>query len=271
MDNLKLAQDIACYTLKNIDRICRKNNIEYFICAGTLLGAYRHGGFIPWDDDIDIAMTRENYNKFLSIAQEELGDEFFVQTTETDPGYDIFHVELKVRYNNSRINDGKKHNYHQGVFVDVFAMDYVPNNKLLRMLQRNLSLVIAGADAAVNSNFKNISFKNKVLYPILLFFSKKVSFKNRRKLISVLRKLTGKNKELISYGLDTIWKTTFKSKDIYPVREIEFDTMKVKAPNNVHNILIAEYGENYMQLPREEERVPQHFIGVELLDKRKLI
>ena len=217
MDNLKLAQNIACYTLKNIDRVCRKNNIEYFICAGTLLGAYRHGGFIPWDDDIDIAMTRENYNKFLNIAQEELGDEFFVQTTETDPGYDIFHVELKVRY-----------------------------------------------------NFKNISFKNKVLYPILWLFSKKVSFKNRRKLISILRKLTGKDKELMSYGLDTIWKTTFKITDIYPIREIEFDTMKVKAPNNVHNILVSEYGENYMQLPKEEERVPEHFIGVEVLDKRKI-
>ncbi|WP_289128087.1 phosphorylcholine transferase LicD [uncultured Clostridium sp.] len=271
MDNLKVAQNIACYTLKNIDRVCRKNNIEYFICAGTLLGAYRHGGFIPWDDDIDIAMTRENYNKFLKIAQKELGDEFFVQTKETDPGYDIFHVELKVRHNNSRVNDGKEHNYHQGVFVDIFAMDYVPNNKLVRNLQRNLSLIIAGADAAVNANFKNISFKNKVLYPILWFFSKKVSFEKRRKLISKLRSLTGNNRDLISYGLDSIWKTTFKYTDIYPIGEIEFDNIKVKAPNNVHNVLVAEYGENYMELPKEEDRIPSHFIGVELLDKRKVI
>lgn len=271
MENLKLAQNIACYTLENIDRVCRKNNIDYFVCAGTLLGAYRHGGFIPWDDDIDIAMKREDFNRFLSIAQEELGEEFFVQTSETDKEYDIFHVELKVRHNNSRVIQKEKHNYHQGVFVDVFAMDYVPNNNIIRQLQRNLALVISNSDTIVNGSFSGISIKNKILYPIYWFLSRKVSIKKRRRLALSLNKLTGKDKDLISYGLDSIWKTLFRVEDIYPLVDIKFENMMVKAPNNIHNILVAEYGENYMELPKLEDRVPAHFMGVEVLDKRKVI
>lgn len=271
MDNLKLAQNIACYTLENIDRVCRKNNIDYFICGGTLLGAYRHGGFIPWDDDIDIAMKREDFNRFLKIAQEELGDEFFVQTSETDKEYDIFHVELKVRHNNSRVIQKEEHNYHQGVFVDVFAMDYVPNNIIIRKIQRNLALIIANSDTVTNADFSGLSIKNKILYPIYLFLSKKVSINKRRKMALFFNKLTGKDKELISYGLDSVWSTLFKTNDIYPLIDIKFEDMVVKAPNNIHNILVSEYGESYMELPKEEDRIPAHFIGIEVLDKRKVI
>ena len=83
-DELKRIQEKECYILESIVSICERNCIEYFLIGGTCLGAVRHNGFIPWDDDIDIGMTRENYDKFLSIAKEQLPSNLYLQK----PGLD---------------------------------------------------------------------------------------------------------------------------------------------------------------------------------------
>ena len=101
--NLRDAQIIMLNILKEIDKICKKHNLIYFLDGGTLLGAVRHKGFIPWDDDVDIGMPREDYRKFLKIAQKELPDYLFLQTFETDKYYDIYQVPSKVRDNRTLI------------------------------------------------------------------------------------------------------------------------------------------------------------------------
>jgi len=110
--------------LKIIDYLCRKHNLHYWLCFGTLLGAIRHKGFIPWDDDLDICMMREDYEKFIKIAQKEFPDDLFIQTRETDPLYDYLPLPCKVRDKKSLIiaegmTDKK---YHQGLFVDIFPV-----------------------------------------------------------------------------------------------------------------------------------------------------
>ena len=90
--DLRKLQMIELEMLLEIDRICRKHNIEYFLSSGSLLGAVRHGGFIPWDDDLDIYMMRKEYERFLDICRTELNAEkFFMQTYETDPEYRWFY------------------------------------------------------------------------------------------------------------------------------------------------------------------------------------
>jgi lipopolysaccharide cholinephosphotransferase len=96
-EQLRALQLMELKMLSKVDDICRKHNIRYYIVAGTLLGAIRHGGFIPWDDDIDIAMYREDYTKFLEIAPDELGTEFFVQTWQSERNY--FRYVARVRAN----------------------------------------------------------------------------------------------------------------------------------------------------------------------------
>ncbi|MEO3238618.1 LicD family protein, partial [Parabacteroides distasonis] len=84
---LRQAQLVMLRMLKIIDYICRKHDLRYWLCSGTLLGAVRHQGFIPWDDDLDICMLREDYNRFIQIAPLEFPTDIFLQTQETDPSY----------------------------------------------------------------------------------------------------------------------------------------------------------------------------------------
>lgn len=113
--------------LKIIDYICRKHDLRYWLCSGTLLGAVRHQGFIPWDDDLDICMLREDYNRFIQIAPLEFPTDIFLQTQETDPSYDYLPLPCKVRDKNSLIiSEGMENQkYQQGLFIDIFDFPYL--------------------------------------------------------------------------------------------------------------------------------------------------
>ena len=119
--------------LNEIVRICDKNNIPYFLAAGTLLGAVRHSGFIPWDDDIDLFMLRDDYNKFIKCAINEINDNYFLQCHDTDKYY--YSSFIKVRKNNTLMIEEENENrkIHRGIWVDIFPLDYVKDDsKILK-------------------------------------------------------------------------------------------------------------------------------------------
>ena len=128
--NMKQIWAVQLDILQEIAMICNKHDIKYFAIGGTLLGAVRHKGYIPWDDDLDIAMYREDYNKFCKIAPKELHNPFFFQTEDTDPGYLLRHA--KVRNSNTTailsIQKDKKYKFNQGIFVDIFPLDRIPDD-----------------------------------------------------------------------------------------------------------------------------------------------
>ena len=127
---LKRLQDDAKEIVKEIDRVCAELGIGYFCCGGTMLGHVRHGGFIPWDDDIDIGMLRKDYEVFKEKAAGVINSErFFVQTRESDPN--IPYLFSKVRMNGTEyITDyNKDRDFHKGICVDVFPFDYIPNGR----------------------------------------------------------------------------------------------------------------------------------------------
>ena len=118
-ENLKKIQQIELDILLEVDRICKKHEIEYFLDFGTLLGAVRHSGFIPWDDDIDIGMTRDNYEKFLKIASSELKKDYFLQNVYTER-------ETPFLYSKIRKN---------GKFTMEFLLIYFPMIIFLKFLK----------------------------------------------------------------------------------------------------------------------------------------
>ena len=123
--------------LKDISRVCEKHGLRYYLCGGTLLGAVRHKGIIPWDDDIDLQMPLEDYKRFQAVAQEELGDAYFVQTTETDPWYALPYIHVRKNGTAMLLKRDLAIPSHHGVWVDVFPMIYIRNDldyKLKRSL-----------------------------------------------------------------------------------------------------------------------------------------
>ena len=117
----------ALEIVAEIDRICRANDIGYFVCGGTMLGLVRHGGFIPWDDDMDVGMLRADYERFLEVAPSQIDSErFFLQTRESDPK--IPYLFAKVRMNDSEYVTAynRFRDFHKGICVDLFPFDRVP-------------------------------------------------------------------------------------------------------------------------------------------------
>lgn len=133
---LRQLQLIQLEMLIEVDRICKKCGIKYSIIAGTLLGAVRHGGYIPWDDDADVALLRPEYEKFRKACKTELDTtRFYFQDHRNTKGYRWGYGKIR-RKNTLFLRENQEHMpYEQGVFIDVFPLDNVPDNYILRSLQ----------------------------------------------------------------------------------------------------------------------------------------
>ena len=117
--------------LVQVQKICKKHDIQYFAYAGTMLGAVRHNGFIPWDDDIDIMMTRANYKKFCDIAEKELEYPYFLQTEKTDPTSIMGLAKIRNSKTTGILKSHENRNFkfNQGIFLDIFPLDNIPDEE----------------------------------------------------------------------------------------------------------------------------------------------
>lgn len=140
---LRQMQLIQLEMLCEVNRICRKHGIKYSLDGGTLLGAVRHKGFIPWDDDIDLIMTRSEYQRFYRVAKEEMdAEKFFLQEYRTDPYYYVGYPRIR-RNHTVYMRAGHEHmKYHGGVFIDIFILDNVPDHKVMRMFHRMYCFIL---------------------------------------------------------------------------------------------------------------------------------
>ena len=139
---LKNIQKILLAYLLEVDRICKKHNIQYFLGGGTLLGAIRHHGFIPWDDDADIMMLREDYNKFLSVVGDELPNGLFLQTSDTDKHCHYPFAKIRIDNTVYATQYSKSHTaMHNGMNFDIFAHDKTANSRLGKKLHLQFTLL----------------------------------------------------------------------------------------------------------------------------------
>ena len=137
LDNktLKKLHEVGLEILLEIDRVCKKYDIPYFLCGGTLLGSIRHKGFIPWDDDIDIGMLRNDYEKFEECYIKEHSKKYYLHSIKTDEDYWLSFI--KIQKNNTTINEKfiEKLDTHKGIFVDIFPFDKVPDKGFTKRLK----------------------------------------------------------------------------------------------------------------------------------------
>lgn len=241
-----------------IDQICRAHNLTYFAIGGSVLGAVRHQGFIPWDDDIDIAMPRKDYEEFLHYAALELPDSYFLQTFFSEKKSPFYFA--KVRKNNTKFIEYylKDLDIHQGIFVDIFPFDNVPDNTVVKrlhyflcrfayqmFLSKSLTTVCSSRFEQRN-NYKVII--RKILHFLLIPVSKNFLF---HFLDCCVRMFNGKECKEIAHIVRK--RLRIKHKDLYPITYLPFGSFNMPVPNNYDAYLSAHYGD-YKNLPTKNKR-----------------
>lgn len=248
---------------REIKRICDKHNIRYFIIAGTLLGAVRHGGFIPWDDDMDVGMLREDYEKFLKVAKTELGEEFFLQTPETDKNYGL--PFAKILLNGTVLVEATAgSSAKKGVFVDVFPFDVAPENEADRE-NHNKKTYLYKRLLLAKLNY-NVCAKNDYVKRAIYFVLKIMSaFYSHDKLVKKLeseitRYNNSKTEDIVNIGGAYGYKKeTIKADWVRDTVEIPFEDMTISAPVDYIKYLETFYGD-YMTPPPEDKRYNRHSV-----------
>ena len=239
------AKAVMVEILKDVDTLCSKHDINYWLDFGTLLGAVRHKGFIPWDDDIDITMPRDDYNRFIEIALRELEPKYFIQLKRTDKSYT--RDWLKIRDRNSVFLEygtlDKCDFNKKGIFIDVFPLDRISkkNIKYFQFLRRLYQV------NPLRHQYKNgfTRFLHILFSPVYLF--RKSFFR-----LSV-NHLNNPKGSIAIYGIEAWFFHSFNYEDIFPLKRLEFEGRVFNAPNRYKKHLKEYYGD-YMQLPPVEQR-----------------
>ena len=250
--------------LKEIIRICKKHSIPFQMYAGSLLGTIRHAGPIPWDDDIDIAMLRHNYLRFLDVCETELDCKYFLQTRKTDPNSP--HTFAKVRRNNSIFREHivAHRKMHHGIYVDIFPFDAVPQGRLLGKLHE--AMIVIGHK--VRSLKYNRTVKNGISGALRSLAERVGQLVPSKVLDSYLNWVFGlwnrSNSPYVSQlgsGISSggYWRCRVRKQDFYHRSLRSFSGLEVAVPDNYHVHLTQHFG-NYMKPPAQNEQFPGHSI-----------
>jgi len=249
---LRSLQMVLLEMLLELDRICKKNEIKYCIFAGTMLGAVRHGGFIPWDDDLDVAMLRLEYNKFRVACKRDLDESrFFFQDDTTDPHYRWGYG--RIRHKNSEfIRLGQEHmKMRTGIFLDIFPLDSVPNFAPMRGLHNFYCFIlrkllyaeagrVTGKTAALRTWY---SLLNRI--PHLWTFQRIHKLTTNHKNTKLVRHIGFPQPKGRTYGFNREW---FEN-----LSDISFEGHTFPGNKDHHSFLTYHYGD-YMQIPPPEKR-----------------
>lgn len=258
---LKKIQSTEIKILDEIDRVCKKNNIEYFLVGGTLLGAVRHNGFIPWDDDIDIAMDQSNYNKFVKIAKVELSNSFILDCYKTNRFYSLPFAKIRLKntlFLESKMKNSRnlQKNKNNGFWVDIFCYQNVDTPFLKKhRFQRKISMYLFTLiSIKVGTNYYQNSKLKKKIYSCIL---KLIPLRLLTKILDIVVNLNkNNNSKYISdiCGPLSLEKETLERSKIFPLGVVCFNNKKYPAPNDCDYYLRHVYGD-YMKLPPVEKRV----------------
>ncbi|MBQ3362435.1 MAG: LicD family protein [Muribaculaceae bacterium] len=240
---LRRQQMVMLEMAKVFDSICKKHNIPYFLYAGSLLGAFRHKGFIPWDDDFDVALLRNDYKRLMRILPDELPSSIVLQNNDTDHNYYYFYAKLRDR--NSFLDEGLyDHPFKErGIFIDIFPLD-----RLWPWVQR---LPLQSYAFTLLRGDTNCGDKTMRKIRMLTWFNRHISF-------PILRgfcRITGAKPLMCDLGIP--FHRVYNLRDVFPLSTLSFEGTEFSVPSNCSSMLKDMYGD-FMKLPEDLENVYHH-------------
>ena len=260
MTELRHLQLVIMQIMKDIDDICRRNNIDYYLNGGSAIGAVRHKGFIPWDDDLDLMMTFDNYERFIKACREQLDpDKYYVQEGLKDWPLNFTKIKLLgtcFDEPEAYVKDERQ----RGIFIDVFKMDNTSSHRLLQMWQYACAkyrlCYLMG-----KRTYKSAGWKKKLLMaaaqPLNIGFIRKF-FEWQSELYN------NKQTEYIAtfYEPRPFKKSIYKRKTMGTPIRMQFEDAMLPVPADYNDFLTIVFGD-YMKLPPEEERQPKHLTKID--------
>lgn len=248
-------KEVELMILKDFIEICEKHDIEYYLIYGTQIGAIRHQGFIPWDDDIDVILFRKDYEKFLRIMEENPNEKYTIFDSRYNEEYFFQFGRMSLNGTYWAEYWDKQVSFKLGLHIDLFILDNLPDNKLKRWIFIQRCYYLTRLHSISVLTFDNYS---KILNSVLNIAHKFLNSFGfgpkyfQKRLYNLFNKYNSKDSEFVT-DLTLIERPTFKRTDYKPPKKALFEGIEMNIPNNDDNTLIPIYGD-YMQIPPEEER-----------------
>jgi len=254
-------QHLELEILKEVDAICRRNGIPYTMGYGSLIGTVRHNGFIPWDDDVDICLLRQDYVRFKEICRKELNDRFFYQSNDTDPEYFLLYDKIRLNGTVFKESHLSSHNINHGVYIDIFPIDYLPNNYFKQIIQficfHFFRTGLMSKYLVLEAREGKKKYIATVLRRLYCLFPLSVLYYNANKVAMWYDK--SPKKRIMNFLTPYRLKEVFNAELYEEYTEHTFEDMSVKIVKEYDVFLSQIYGD-YMKLPPLEKRKTRHSI-----------
>jgi len=253
--------NIQVQLLYKVLEVCKKHQIKIFAYAGTLLGAIRHQGYIPWDDDVDVALFREDFERLCAVAEKEFQEPFFFQTGLTDRKRFCGYARLRNSMSTAIIKGDETEEYNNGIYIDIFVLDgYIGEGKELdhqirnRSLYEMIMLSYYSERPKVENKMKDCAFDLLCKAAHLFKYEKWYQLYQKN-----LARYSGKSNRysMITHRRELLTKYHCKKEDFDELILVPFETIMVPVPRNYDSVLKEIYG-NYMGFPPAEERGEWH-------------
>lgn len=253
-EEMKKVRIVQLDLLDTFSRICETNNLCYFLDGGTLLGAVRHKGFIPWDDDIDVIMPRKDYDKLCEIAEQVFQWPYFFQTSMTEEGLFRMHAQLRNSQTTGFIPQDKNKNINKGIFIDIFVLDGIADSAIARaMHQLQYEIGKKILSCAPERTRAELGSTKYAVYRMVHGVFQCVPFKQQFAYFehNVLAKHSYHKTKLIGdFGLGWRKNVWWPAEWFDDYVKLPFEGRYYRAPIKYHEVLTKQYG-NYMEIPKD--------------------
>jgi len=265
---LEQLQKVELNILIDFDAYCKAHNLRYYLIGGALLGAVRYKNFIPWDDDIDVAMPREDYEKLKSVWNQFPDSNYFLQSAESDPNFSRCIIKLRKQGTEIIEYSSQAVNMNNGIYIDIFPIDYISDydykiiDKRAKLIRRLMSI------RAIKSGYNNnryILIKKLIRY-FTIFISNNTIDKKINQLC--VKENNGSRKYAVLFLHNYDWSKQIHLTDVFGNGSLcEFEGHEFSAPAKKEMFLMKVFGENYMrEPPLNRQKSPHSFVSV-IIDK----